>query len=354
MKKKFAIRMSISTLFLFLLSVDVLPADEISGQDGKIHTVVRGDTLWDLSETYLGNPFLWPKLWQWNDYITNPHFIYPDDQVKLYPPKVTLKRAPKEVEEVAEEVMEEAPKEAEIAPAEEVEVVEEVAEENRLFFPQVRSSGLVSTEEMRNAGNIVEAKDEKVMLSDDDIIYVGLKEQFKEGDMLTIFKTDREVIHPVSKKSLGYKVITLGFAKITGFSDGLGIARITKSFDAINRGDLVTPKEEIPEEIVPTKAKFGLEGYIVSSKEERINFGEGDIVYIDLGRNKGLETGNTFIVYRTGEVIKDKKKKTSYTLPSTTIGRIITLATKEETSVGIITNSVEEMKIGERIRAEME
>ena len=36
-----------------------------------------GDTLWDISVTFFGNGHFWPKIWQLNDTITNPHLIYP-------------------------------------------------------------------------------------------------------------------------------------------------------------------------------------------------------------------------------------------------------------------------------------
>ena len=35
----------------------------------ELHIIVRGDTLWDLSNHYLQNPFLWPQLWDANRYI---------------------------------------------------------------------------------------------------------------------------------------------------------------------------------------------------------------------------------------------------------------------------------------------
>ena len=34
------------------------------GKDGSTqHTVEKGDTLWDLSQKYLGSPWYWPKVW---------------------------------------------------------------------------------------------------------------------------------------------------------------------------------------------------------------------------------------------------------------------------------------------------
>jgi len=45
------------------------------------HVVNRGDTLWDLSEYYLNNPFRYPELARWSN-IKNPDLIYPGDEVK--------------------------------------------------------------------------------------------------------------------------------------------------------------------------------------------------------------------------------------------------------------------------------
>lgn len=43
------------------------------------HTVKRGDTLWDLAQQYLGDPFQWPQIYQLNkDAIKDPHWIYPN------------------------------------------------------------------------------------------------------------------------------------------------------------------------------------------------------------------------------------------------------------------------------------
>ena len=49
----------------------------------QTYSVVKGDTLWDISAMYLHNPWLWPRLWQVNPIIENPHLIYPGDKLSL-------------------------------------------------------------------------------------------------------------------------------------------------------------------------------------------------------------------------------------------------------------------------------
>ena len=47
------------------------------------YVVKEGDTLWDLSDEFLKDPFAWPDLWENTRHIQDPHWIYPGDSIYL-------------------------------------------------------------------------------------------------------------------------------------------------------------------------------------------------------------------------------------------------------------------------------
>jgi hypothetical protein len=71
-------------------SSNAIPAGEDTdvvhaGPVPELHVVRTGDTLWDICTYYFNDPWQWPKVWSYNAQITNPHWIYPGDLVRLLP-----------------------------------------------------------------------------------------------------------------------------------------------------------------------------------------------------------------------------------------------------------------------------
>ena len=68
-----------SRTLLAIAGLALMPVVGLAQGETRTHTVKTGDTLWDLAQLYLGDPFKWPDIYRLNtEKVKDPHWIFPD------------------------------------------------------------------------------------------------------------------------------------------------------------------------------------------------------------------------------------------------------------------------------------
>jgi len=264
MKRFFSILFIIGIIISFGFVLYPLAQEKKEGEE--IYTIKQGDTLWDISAKFFKDPFLWPKLWQRNPYITNPHWIYPGQPVRIVPAEELMKEVPKEVAKEPEikkaeptpaeekpplaEAKPEAEPEAkpaevkpELKPVEVKPVEERPVEEKPGVFPEVRSAGFVGDIDFRGIGIILDNRDGKNLLSEGDIVYMAFRtaDPVMVGNKYTIFRREKYVRHPVTKRKIGMKYLITGNVQVIDQQGNFYTGKIIEAFDAVIMGDMLRP-----------------------------------------------------------------------------------------------------------------
>jgi len=292
----------------------------------RVYIVEEGDTLWDICEQFFDDPHFWPTLWAFNPQITNPHWIYPGDYVVIIP-KNMLSQGPGWV--WAESRYTEKPKDVFIA---------------------ARSYGFIPERKFKESGKIRYSREEKGFLGQYDEVYMEfyIPKKIKKGEEFTVYRVEKEVFHPVTKKTVGYKVRHLGIAKALGVEKRFVKGLLFASYEEIERGDLVTDIFQHQFMVGPKPNAANVDGVIVEAFSEVTELGEHHYVFLDRGRSDGVVAGNRFTVLHRGDGFEAVEAGDMEDIPDEVVGEIMIVEPYESTSLGLVTRSISELSAGQR------
>jgi len=351
--------------FILLLAVVILmPMPVIaqetekakSEEEGKTYTVKKGDTLWDISSEFLKDPFKWQTIWEKNPEVRNPHWIYPGDILIILPSGEIRKKvteevaAPRPTEKVA--VPGPAPEKIEEAaipapPAEEAAAPVPLAPQKKTFnYPGIETTGFIVPDGFKYVGAIIDSKEDKVMLSSGDEVYVdiGQDKGAKKEDRYSIYSKAVPIYHPVSKRLFGYQVEITGILEIEKVHEKLSEGRIVASYDPIYKGDRIVTYEPVPTEIEVKKGEARINGLIIANRKGSVEIAEGDIVFMDMGKNAGLEVGNALVVSLP------EKMGGKQLLPAEDVGVVLVITAREDSSTALVIGSKKPFRVGDKVR----
>jgi len=251
----------------------------------------------------------------------------------------------------------------------------------------VYCSGFVSSSSLPASLRIVMAEDAvgRVTYSQNDYIYLS---QGQNGGLSV--GTRYLVVRPVNDpnpveafkrqnailKAIGRLYLDLGWVQVTGVHPTTATALVGEACDALQAGDVLIPFENRPIPEFKPSASFDRfapmqsrgDATLVVGKEFGATFGEGDVVYINLGTNAGVKPGDYFRVYRyaSGTIYEGFKKmgqgqlrryrgvppgyeipKMRKDLPREVLGEAFVVRTDTNSSTAVVTLSLGEMHAGD-------
>ncbi|CAM2772272.1 LysM peptidoglycan-binding domain-containing protein [Vibrio ordalii] len=302
----------------------------------QTYTVVKGDTLWDISALYLDNPWLWPRLWQINPEIDNPHLIYPGDKLTLVwrngQPVLSLKP-----------VIKLSPK---------VRVLEKKAVptvQEGLVLPYLHTDRLLDKQALQESQRVLGASDGKQYLTAQDTLYISEQQTHpKWGIYREIAEFSRHDAAAKNKTMAALRLIATG--ELVSADEAFSGLTITAQQQEIRVNDIALPEVGVETltlstTFFPSPSLLQAETHILGSLEGSEYSAQNQVVVIDKGLADQLRQGTMFDLIQAGSKVSGKKGQHQHNLdetlqlPSSLVGSLMVIRPYEHFSLALITDS---------------
>ncbi|ENO89176.1 LysM peptidoglycan-binding domain-containing protein [Thauera linaloolentis] len=305
------------------------------------YTVVKGDTLWDISGRFLREPWRWPEVWRLNrDQIRNPHLIYPGQVVMLdrSGPWLTIGRRIGGSDKLQPQVHTEALESA--VPSIPVHIIE----------PFLNKPLVVDQANLEGAATIVATETSRVMTGAGDTVFA--KNVDAGTEVWQIMRPARPLKDPLKGEIIGYEADYLGTARVIERGE-LATLEILSAVEEIGTGDLMLPSE--PPSVfayVPHAPEHEVEGRVVSIYRGVSETGRLHVVALNAGGREGLEAGHVLSLFRNRgtAVYRGSEGKETFNLPEKRYGLVFVFRVFERVSYALVMETDGPVTVGDAVR----
>ena len=274
------------------------------------YTVVKGDTLWDISGRFLQQPWRWPEIWNVNPQIENPDLIYPGDIISLTyrdgQPRLDLQRG-MAARGAAGRYVKLSPRirssdNVGAIPPIPVDAIQQFLEQPLVFRDN----------EIEGWPYVVSSYDQRLITATGNKIYVRGIPEDSSVSRYSIYRQGPAYVRPRKNPSdkteiLGYEAIYVGDARLTAGGDPAS-AVITGVDREVMNGDRLLPHsdEGVSTDFIPRPTDAEVEGNIISVLNGVSQISQYQVVVLSLGEEQGIKPGNVLGVYQSGQVAQDR------------------------------------------------
>ena len=312
---------------------------ELRSDHPERYTVVKGDTLWDISGRFLENPWYWPEIWHVNPQVTNPHLIYPGDRLALVyidgKPRIT-KVASRGVEKLSPKVRSEAIDTP--IPTIPLDAIASFLTETRIVSPS----------EINGAPYVLEGVDGRIITGAGDRVYARGE---TPADRVGIFRRSQEFVDPDTGEFLGLEARSIARGNIVAEDGDVLTMELASSNEEVRIGDrlLVSEDRRLTTNFVPSAPESEIEGQMIAVEGGVSQIGQYDVVAINRGEREGMEEGNVLAVLKSGNLVRDPVTSETIELPSERAGLLMVFQTYEKMSYGLVLQATRSLSVGDKV-----
>lgn len=311
------------------------------------YVVVKGDTLWDISESFLRSPWLWPEIWHVNPQIANPHLIYPGDVISLIyvdgQPRLILERGL-------------GSRTVKLTPEMRIEPLDTVIPAIPLdaISPFLKRSRVTDRQTLNQAAYVIAGHEGRVVTGGGDTLYArdGFVDQLARYSSYGVYRPGNMYIDPDTGEELGIEALEVGVAKVIAKDGDISTVRLTVAREEVRAKDRLLPTEEtkvIPT-FFPSTPTNEVNGKIISVLGGVSQVGVYDVVAINLGARDSIEVGNVMAIYHENGMVMDRVKKELVQLPPERAGILMVFRVFEKMSYGLVLKAQRSLAVKDALR----